>query len=367
MQIALTKKLADAIGIKPISASDSIDPLFCWTANWINTFDRRKEDMVVLVNNATQFTVTIYGIKHNQFKDISAKILTAIRNTLTALYVAPEIIDEYLQKAGEVSFASNHDRKLTAQVNRRGLDAAFIVGRAVNDSSGKMKYEDTLGLVVSNNPVNYSGNHENGFIPREKMLDMLSNFTGKPVYKYRAFELSITLDLEIYKAVRKIIVPADLEFSQLHKVLQDVFDWKNYHLYDFAIFDDKKREAIALLVSHDEYLEYDNTAILMGSHKLSEYLPQNKSILYTYDMGDDWEHKIELVRVIDEHHEQSPYLLEADGQTPPEDVGGVGGYIDFRKIMLDPNHPEYDSTKKWCGYWSLELSEHEQHPRVIDY
>lgn len=76
MQIALTKKLAEAVGVKPAPADDSINPLFSWTANWTNTFDRRKEDMVVLVNNATRFTVTIYGVKRNQFQGITEKMTT---------------------------------------------------------------------------------------------------------------------------------------------------------------------------------------------------------------------------------------------------------------------------------------------------
>ncbi len=63
-------------------------------------------------------------------------------------------------------------------------------------------------------------------------------------------------------------------------------------------------------------------------------------------MGDNWENNIELVRVIEAHSEESPYLLEASGQTPPEDVGGVGGFIDFREIMLDPTHLDYLQTKE---------------------
>ena len=84
-------------------------------------------------------------------------------------------------------------------------------------------------------------------------------------------------------------------------------------------------------------------------------------------MGDDWEHKIQLVREIEAHHQQSPYLLEANGQTPPEDVGGVGGYMAFLEIILDPNHPEYSSMKEWAGYWSPQLCEWDQRPRVINY
>lgn len=365
MQILLTKKLADVMAVKPALASETIDPFFAWTANWVNTFDRRKEDMIVMVNNATRFTVTIYGVKRNQFKDIATKMTAAIRNTLLSLQVNPEVVDEYLLQAGAVQFGANHDRKLTACVNHQGLDAAFTVGRTVNESAGKIKYEDTLGRLVSDRIVNYSGSNDDGFIPREKTLVMLTELTGKPLYQYRAFELLVTLDLDIYKTERRLIVPADLAFSKLHKVLQDVFRWKNYHLYDFAVFHGKSQKPIALLVTDEEALEYNEHALLMAERKLSEYLPQNKYILYTYDMGDSWAHQIELVREIKNYDKESPYLLEATGQAPPEDVGGVCGFIDFRKIMLDPTHPEYEETKKWAGYWSPELWEWERRPHAI--
>lgn len=365
MQILLTKKLADAMEIKPTSASENLDPIFAWTANWINTFDRRKEDMIVMVNNATRFTVTIYGVKRNQFKDIATKMTAAIRNTLLSLQVNPEVVDEYLLQADEVQFGANHDRKLTAWVNRQGLDAAFTVGRTVNESAGKIKYEDTLGYLVSDRIVNCSGSYDGSFIPREKMLARLAELTGKPLYQYRAFELLVTLDLDICKATRRLIVPANLPFSKLHMVLQSAFHWENQHLYDFAVFDGKSCEPVARLVTSEEELDYDDQAALMDNHKLSDYLPENKFILYTYDMGDSWEHGIELVREIENHDQESPYLLEAVGKTPPEDVGGIGGFVDFREIMLNPSHPEYEETKEWAGYWSPELREWERRPHVL--
>lgn len=365
MQIAITKKLAAAIGIKPASTSEPTNPLFCWTANWTNTFDRRKEDMVVMVNHATRFTVIIFGVKRNHFKDIAAKMTAAIRNTLLALNVNSEIVEEYMRLSGEILFTANHDRKLTAWVNWQGLDAAFVVGRAVNGREGEIKYVDTLGNFVSDRIVNCGKSAEEAFVPRRKMLAALSEATGKPAYRYRAFELLVTLDLDIYKAVRRLIVPADITLSQLHQVLQEVFHWKNYHLYDFTVFAGKSRKPVIRLVESVEDLEYDKDAILMTGRKLSEYMPLNKRIFYTYDLGDNWEHEIKFLREIAEHNEESPYLLEAIGQTPPEDVGGVGGYCEFREIMLDPNHPEHAGTKEWAGYWSLELREWEKRPRVI--
>lgn len=366
MQIALTMKLATVMGIKPTATDESVNPLFCWTANWTNTFDNRKEDMVVMVNHATRFTVTIYGIKRNQFKNVEMKMITAIRNTLFAMNLSPELVDEYISQAGDVVYTANRDRKMTAQVNHQGLNAAFIVGRAVNESRGKLKFEDTLGRSVSRRPINYGNTHEDSFIPATEMIKALSELTGKPTYKYRAFELLVTLDLEIYKATRRLIVPADMEFHRLHTVLQEVFDWKNYHLYDFAILNVKTGALSSRLVPDEESLSYDDDAVMMDGRRLSEYFPQHKRILYTYDMGDNWEHEIELIRIIDEHTEDSPYLLKAIGQAPPEDVGGVGGFIDFREIILNPDHPEYAETKEWAGHWSPELWEWKARPRVID-
>ena len=370
MQIALTKKLAQVMGVKLPLANDNVDPLFSWTANWTNTFSRRKEDMVVMVNNATRFTVAIYGIKRNQFKNIATKMAAAIRNTLLAMNLNPEMVDEYLMQSSDIFYCSNKDRKMTAWVNRSGLDAASIIGRAVNESErmyeNTIQYNDSLGHKVSRLNVNYSNDGMDSYVPAEKMIKALIDLTGKPAYKYRAFELLVTLDLEVYKATRRLMVPADMELKSLHKLLQYVFNWKNCHLHEFSILNNNRELDIRIVMQKADP-SYDDDVVLEEGQKLSDYFPKNKYMLYTYDMGDNWEHLIELVKEADEHGDESPYLLEAIGQAPPEDVGGVGGFIEFYKIMLDPNHPEYNETNEWVRYWSLELREWETIPKVIRY
>jgi hypothetical protein len=365
MQIALTKKLAEAMEIKPSLIRKIIDPLFTWTANWTKVWDnRRTEDMLVLVNNATRFTVAIYQVKRKDMKNVGAEMLTAaIRNTLLELNLNREIIDEYLRLSGDVEFVVNSDRQFTAWVNKAGTECAFHVGRNYNGVA-KM-FSDTVGASANYRLVGYANNQNGGFIPYKKMFDALAELAGKQVYKYRAFELLVTLDLEIYQATRRLIVPADMELPALHKILQQVFHWKDYHLHDWKLVDEKNCKPVARLVMNDEDLAYDDKAILEVGHKLSEFFPQYRHILYTYDFGDNWEHLIEFVRVIEEHNEESPYLLEAAGQAPPEDVGGIGGYIDFRKIMENPQHPDYEQMKQWAGYWRLELSDWESRPQVI--
>lgn len=365
VQISLTKKLSSVAKIKPGEFDESIDPLFCWTANWTNTFADRKEDMVVLVNQANRFTVAIYGIRRNQFKNIEEKMIAAIKNTFLAMNYNPELVEEYLRLAGEVTYAVNRDPKMTACMNRQGFDAAAVVGRTVNDSRGDIAFIDTLGSIVSRWSVNYGKSVKESFIPAKEMIKALPELTGKPAYRYPAFELLVTLDLEIYQATRRLIVPSGIEMQKFHKVLQKTFDWEDYHLYDFAVYDEKSDELSVRLVPDKESLDYGPKAKPLYGCKLSDYLPGNK-LIYTYDMGDNWQHSIELVRTIDEFNEDSPYLLESKGQTPPEDVGGVGGFLDFREIMLNPEHPGYNEAREWSHYWTPELSGWKSRPGFVD-
>ena len=127
MQIALTRKLAEAMGVKPSTVHRVIDPLFTWTANWTRVWDnRRAEDMLVLINNATRFTVAIYQVKRKDMKNVGAEMMVAaIRNTLLAMNLNPEIVDEYLRLSGDVEFVVNRDRQFTAWVNKAGIECAF--------------------------------------------------------------------------------------------------------------------------------------------------------------------------------------------------------------------------------------------------
>ena len=64
MQIALTKKLAKALKQKPEAFDESVSPLFSWTANWTTIWsDNKTEELLILINNATRFTVAIYRVK----------------------------------------------------------------------------------------------------------------------------------------------------------------------------------------------------------------------------------------------------------------------------------------------------------------
>ena len=77
-------------------------------------------------------------------KYINSYMIAAIRNTLYSMKLNAEVVEEYMRQAGDPVFTPNHDRKLTAWVNRKGLDDAFVVGDAVNESKDDMKFIDGM-------------------------------------------------------------------------------------------------------------------------------------------------------------------------------------------------------------------------------
>lgn len=60
-----------------------------------------------------------------------------------------------------------------------------------------------------------------------------------------------------------------------------------------------------------------------GNTKIDRYLEKCKTFTYTYDFGDGWTHKVELVNVVEDYPVGYPRVLAAAGNCPPEDCGGV--------------------------------------------
>src|SRR5699024_3758275 len=124
-------------------------------------------------------------------------------------------------------------------------------------------FNDTIGTFINKRPVNYSKSFNDAFYPYKEMVLALSELSGKPAYKYRASELLFTLALDVYKAIRRLIVPPDIDYFRLLDISQSVFDWDYYHLYDFTILGDSTLDPAAMPVPFEEDLDSDPDAILM--------------------------------------------------------------------------------------------------------
>jgi hypothetical protein len=147
---------------------------------------------------------------------------------------------------------------------------------------------------------------------------------------------------------RRLLLPRDLNFAQLHEVIQAAFGWTDSHLHQFIVG--------GLVIGAPEFDEdrlsnhqtFEATKVFL--HDLDLYHMPNPRILYEYDFGDSWEHWIEIENQVP-RQDGVTYPLCTDGarHRPPEDVGGAGGYANFLEAWHDPDHDDHLAMRQWAG------------------
>jgi hypothetical protein len=159
--------------------------------------------------------------------------------------------------------------------------------------------------------------------------------------------LAITLDDVKPPVRRRIEVPLSIHLDRLHRVLQIVMGWEDYHLYEFRIGRD-----IRYGIPDPDWDFPGSSPRSAKQTTLASLLAQTpkKVFKYVYDFGDDWRHTVKLEALTAAEHQMIyPRLLMAKGRCPPEDVGGPWGYAKYLEAMADPKHGRHAEMVEWRG------------------
>lgn len=158
----------------------------------------------------------------------------------------------------------------------------------------------------------------------------------------RFYLLSITLiDIEPH-IWRRFVVPATITLDRLHDVIQIVMGWTDSHLHQFIIGQKK----------YTEDPESKEDGLECGKYRLGDLIKKKgRGFEYLYDFGDGWQHDLILEdnRYDDVDLDFDIVCLGGERACPPEDVGGVMGYNRFCKVLNNPDHEDYESTREWIG------------------
>ena len=200
----------------------------------------------------------------------------------------------------------------------------------------------------------------------------------------KAYQFLVTLNYVKPKVWRRFVVPASLDFYDLHSVIQTSVGWTNSHLFNFSIEDTTNNKTIQLVGDEESvsenfgmaqyymknppeegsyefkmYQRFIRTQLLLARDvDLSQYVTDNPEFRYIYDFGDGWDHEVVLEQVVYDYANDYPQLLEGKGTCPPEDVGGPPGYDEFKRVMKDKENPEHARMKAWAenqGYQKFNL------------
>ena len=124
--------------------------------------------------------------------------------------------------------------------------------------------------------------------------------------------------------------------------------WTNSHLHQFR---DGER-----IISDPafELDEFEGSPAVLDERKvmLMQVAPRERDeLLYEYDFGDSWEHRVAVARILDPDAAAAKVArcLDSARACPPEDCGGVWGYADLLKIIANPRHKEHKTMLEWLG------------------
>ena len=348
MQIGLTKKLADYTGIRIASTDVTADPLFSWSANLL-TINRRKT--IVCMNDASRFAFILHGIKAAYVKKLDQLILQGIKQLMLLEGIGPDIVEQYLfhesadLAAPRISYTKTSNRKAVAALNKVCSNVEFLGARETDVFPSAMQGTglNRMGFSVDDRWV----------YPCELFIGQLKERYGGHVIQTEAAELTVTLDLDGSEAVRRLIVPTFFTFAELHQLIQTVYCWQDYHLHEFVLPQDEYGRPTELIVPRADELEGTENYRLEADVRLSEVFCADKMsgngvITYLYDFGDGWKHIIRCEQIIKDYNENYAQCIHMEGDAPPEDVGGPGGFQNMLDILQDEGHPEHEHTKAWA-------------------
>ena len=142
---------------------------------------------------------------------------------------------------------------------------------------------------------------------------------------------------------RRILIDNSVALPKLHETIQIVMGWTNSHLHQFIVGD-------RYYGMPDPNFDFEEV-LDETDYRLNQLLKKEKdSVVYEYDFGDGWEHKITLEKALSFKPEDVlPFCVKAKGACPLEDIGGMWGYYNFLEALSDPDHPEHEEYKEWVG------------------
>lgn len=169
----------------------------------------------------------------------------------------------------------------------------------------------------------------------------------------KGYQLKITLKGTSPPVWRRIWIPADMTFRNLHEAIQYLFGWMDYHLYDFEI----AREHVKILCDDGEAFEFERDTVFKDMDTpLHTYLKEKMKLVYTYDYGDNWEHVI-LVEKQNEEALSQIKLLKWKQDNLAEDAGNVDGYQEIVAKAADETNEEHEKMKNWLEMQHIPFDE----------
>lgn len=149
---------------------------------------------------------------------------------------------------------------------------------------------------------------------------------------------------------RRIQVPENYTFWDLHVAIQDAMGWRDMHLHEYDVKHPETGEMTRIGIPDEDFDMAGDVRESWNCLIKDYFSPENPRAAYTYDFGDNWQHTVMfekiLLRVKDKTY---PQCIKGKRACPPEDCGGVWGYDSIVEKLGDPSGEGQQEIHEWLG------------------
>lgn len=141
---------------------------------------------------------------------------------------------------------------------------------------------------------------------------------------------------------RRIVIPGNFTFHDLHNTIQSAFGWWDEHLYQFQRHPFDGGWCLKDIDEDDDnWGERPEDARETNVATFIQHMGLEKFV-YVYDFGDSWVHDITVEQIDHDADLDHPVCLAGKGACPPEDCGGPWGYEELKEEMNKDEINEFD-------------------------
>ena len=166
----------------------------------------------------------------------------------------------------------------------------------------------------------------------------------------KALQLHISLKDSSPLIWRSLVVPENYSFYNLHMAIQAAFGWENAHLFQFSKTGLMSKESIGIPHEESDILLQDARSVSIKTI----FKKKGDKYAYTYDFGDDWVHQIQL-ESIESKELYCAVCIDGKNECPPEDVGGIHGYMAMVACFATGTKKEQKEFIDWLGLDAKEI------------
>ncbi len=193
---------------------------------------------------------------------------------------------------------------------------------------------------------------DNGYLMNYEEPDYIYNVNSE-VHQFKIELLHIKP-----KIWRRVLIPKNYNFWDLHVAIQDAMGWLDCHLHHFEIKGKSKRKISHIGIPDFDGMDTINEIFPGWEIPVSAYFNDlGVEAKYYYDYGDGWEHRVILEGDIYKRKKTKyPVCIAGARACPPEDCGGIGGYEGIVESFKNGEIEKDAELREWLGEdWKPEL------------